>query len=169
MKIINFAFLLILGALAIGAMVFKTLAPTNCATIINGDSIFVLTGDDARIPFARRHMRDANNTVLYIIGAGGPVESKQKNIVIESDSKSTYQNAIAIKNIVKRDGLDRIVLITSVDHFNRARYLISGEIPNVEIATCPVPLHGMTVTKRLQRWGLEYAKYIGTLFGYRES
>jgi len=38
-------------------------------------------------------------------------------------------------------------------------------MPNAEIIACPVPLHGMPAPKRLERWGTEYLKYIGTVLG----
>ena len=90
-------------------------------------------------------------------------------MTIESNSKSTYQNALAIREIANRTGLDRIVLITTEDHMNRAKYLIQREMPHSEIVTCPVPLSDMPVTKRLERWTVEYIKYIATMFGINEG
>lgn len=161
--------LLVFSFFVLGGAIFKTTAPTGCATILPYDSVFVLTGDDRRIPFAKRKIRRHPNAELFIIGAGAPVNKTSKRTTIESDSKSTYQNALAIKKIVDDNGLDRIVLVTSIDHFNRAKYLIRHELPNIEIAACPAPLTGLPVSKRLERWTTEYVKYIGTLLGIRES
>lgn len=149
---------------------FKTMAPTRCSTILPDDSIFVLTGDIRRIPFAMRQLRQHPDADLYIIGAGmqGSYEMTKK-VTIESKSKSTYENALAIKEIAIKTGLDRIVVITTEDHMNRAVYLIKQELPQVEIVTCPVPLTGMPTTKRLERWGIEYIKYIATMFGIKEG
>jgi len=169
MKILRPSFLL-LACFLLGGMIFKSTAPRECATILPDDSIFVLTGDMRRIPFAMRAWREHPNTDLYIIGAGAPQAIKPApKITIETDSKSTYQNALAIRDIARARGLGRIVLITTEDHMNRARYLVSRELPNTEIATCPVRLIGMPPAKRLERWTTEYIKYVVTLFGIKES
>ncbi|MDR1338246.1 MAG: YdcF family protein [Rickettsiales bacterium] len=161
--------LLILILFVLGGAIFKSTAPTRCATILPDDSIFVLTGDARRIPFAMRQARRHPRATMYIIGAGASGIYESDRIITESDSKSTYQNALAIKRIADAQGLDRIVLVTTVDHFNRAKYLVRRELPGVEIAACPAPLAGMDVAKRLERWTTEYVKYAGTLMGFRES
>jgi uncharacterized SAM-binding protein YcdF (DUF218 family) len=169
LKIIKISFLLVLAAFAIGGMIFKSTAPTRCATILPGDSVFVLTGDDRRIPFARQITRNVSGATLYVIGAGAPAIATRPRVRVESDSKSTYQNALAIRDIATEHGLDRVVLITTVDHFNRAKYLLGQELPNTEIVDCPVDLDDMPTAQQLQRWTLEYVKYIGTLLGWKES
>ncbi len=162
--------LLVLTCFVVGGMVFKSMAPRKCATILPDDTIFVLTGDMRRIPFAMRQLRKYPGADLYIIGAGaeGSFEMTRR-VTIESDSKSTYQNALAIKEIAQRTGLDRVVIITTEDHMNRAKYLIEHELPYSEIVACPVPLTDMPVAKRLERWAIEYIKYIVTLFGIKEG
>ena len=161
---------LFLALFVLGGMIFKVSAPSSCGTILPDDSIFVLTGDERRIPFAVRQMQKYPDTDLYIIGAGAPVVGNlASRAQIESESKSTYQNAHAIKKIVTNAGLDRIVIITTEEHMNRATYLIQHELPNTEIVTCPAMLTGMPAAKRLERWTTEYIKYIVTLFGIKES
>ncbi len=162
--------LLLLSCFVLGGLMFKSMAPSNCATILPDDSIFVLTGDVRRIPFAMRQLRQHPDADLYIIGAGaqGSYEMAKK-VTIESDSKSTYENALAIKEIANRAGLDRLVIITTEDHMNRAKYLIKQELPESEIVACPVPLTGMPTTKRLERWTIEYIKYIATMMGIKEG
>lgn len=161
---------LIVCCFVLGGMLFKSMAPTICSGIRQDDSIFVLTGDQRRIPFAMRQLRKYPNADLYIIGAGAtvPVNTTQQ-VVIESDSKSTYQNALAIKDIAIKNGLDRLVVVTTEDHINRAMYLIEHELPNTEIIACPATLTGMPPAKRLERWTTEYIKYIVTMFGIKES
>lgn len=162
--------LLILSCFVLGGMMFKSMAPTRCATILPDDSIFVLTGDARRIPFAMRLLRKYPDIDLYIIGAGAQGSfDMARRVTIESDSKSTYQNALAIKEIAQRAGLDRLVIITTEDHMNRARYLIKQEMPYVEIVACPATLAGMPPGKRLERWATEYIKYIVTMLGIKES
>ena len=154
----------------IGGMIFKSVAPIRCGTILPNDSIFVLTGDERRIPFAMRKMREFPTADLYIIGAGaqGKIDIARPAI-IESESKSTYQNALVIRDIITRRGLKRAVIITTEDHINRAMYLIKNELPMIEIIACPATLAGMPPGKRLERWTTEYIKYIVTMFGIKES
>ncbi|HNY24992.1 MAG TPA: YdcF family protein [Alphaproteobacteria bacterium] len=161
--------LLILCLFVLGGAIFKSTAPTRCSVILPNDNIFVLTGDFRRIPFAMRQMRKHPTAQVYVIGAGASGINMPSTVVIESKSRSTYQNAMAIKRIVEQRGLDRIVLITTVDHFNRAKYLIRNELPDIDIAPCPVSLTGMPASKRLERWTTEYVKYIGTLIGVKDS
>ena len=115
-----------------------------------------------------RKMQEFPNADLYIIGAGaqGKIDVPA---TIESKSKSTYQNALAIKNIALRKNLNRLVIITTEDHINRSKYLIKHELPDREIIVCPATLAGMPPRKRLERWATEYIKYIVTMLGIKES
>lgn len=169
MKILNPSFLA-LSCFVLGGMIFKSVSPSQCATILPNDTIFVLTGDVRRIPFAMSQLRTHPDADLYIIGAGAQNKlENRRNVRIESDSKSTYQNALAIRDITLDAGLDRIVIITTEDHMNRSLYLIRSVLPNTEVAACPVTLRGMPPAKRLERWTTEYIKYIVTMFGIKES
>lgn len=169
MKFLTPSFLM-LACFVLGGIVFKSAAPKDCDAIKTDDSIFVLTGDQRRIPFAMRQLEKYPDADLYIIGAGANASPDVlQRVSVESESKSTYQNALAIKNIVVRTGLDRVVIITTEDHMNRALYLIRHELPNTEIVACPTRLAGMPPAKRLERWTTEYIKYIVTLFGIKEG
>ena len=150
---------------------FKSMSPRGCTTILPDDTVFVLTGDARRIPYALRQTRNMPDTDIHIIGAGAEeITAIRGRAQIESDSKSTYQNAIAIRDIARRAGLDRIVIVTTEDHINRAQYLIRTELPDVDIAVCVAPLTGMPAAKRLERWATEYVKYIvTTIFGIKEG
>ncbi len=161
---------LVFGLFIIGGLIFKATTPIQCGTILPNDSIFVLTGDERRIPFALRKMQEYPNADLYIIGAGTHnYTDVSRPAIIESESKSTYQNALAIKEIASEKQLNRIVVITTEDHIHRARHLIHDELPNTEIISCPATLYGMPPQKRLERWTTEYIKYIVTMFGIKES
>lgn len=169
MKILRTFFVLIVMMLfVLGGIIFKRSTPTECGEILPDDSIFVLTGDARRIPFAVKLMEKYPDTDLYIIGAGATTMT-DVSATIESESQSTYQNATAIRQIVTSAGLDRIVLVTTEDHILRARHLIKSELPDIEIVVCPVRLTGTPAVKRLERWGTEYVKYIVTMLGIKES
>jgi uncharacterized SAM-binding protein YcdF (DUF218 family) len=149
-----------------GGVVFKLAAP-GCGQIAGDARMFVLTGDPRRIPFAVRMLRDHPHRRLYVIGAGTPAMDSAfaAQIEIESRSKSTYENAIAVKSIARRDSLGSIAVITTADHMNRALFLIRRQLPYVEISVCSVPLDKMPASRRLERWTTEYIKFLGTLLG----
>ena len=161
---------LLFGCFILGGMIFKAAAPIRCGEISPTDSIFVLTGDERRIPFAMKKTEEFPDANLYIIGAGSSGYTLNTRLVtVESKSKSTYQNALAIKDIAIKNKLNRLVIITTEDHINRAKYLVKHELPNVNVIACPAILAGMPVGKRLERWTTEYIKYIVTLIGIKES
>lgn len=163
------ASLILIFCFVFGGLMFKSMTPPRCGSLIENDNIFVLTGDTRRIPYALRKLDDLKYGQLYIIGAGANNVINTEHIFIESASKSTYQNALAIKNIVKNNNLERIVVITTEDHMNRALYLLRGEMPNIDIVACPASLTGMQPADRLKRWTIEYIKYIVTMFGIKEG
>ncbi len=165
----SLSLILVIG-FVIGGIAFKSMTPVGCAEFMPNDSVFVLTGDARRIPFAMEQLHKHPDINLYIIGTGATISNDiARHATIESQSKSTYQNALAIRNIAHRNNLDRLVIITTEDHMNRAHYLIRHEIPNVNIALCSVRLTNMPATKRLERWTVEYIKYIVTMIGIKES
>lgn len=161
---------LLLGLFVIGGIAFKLTSPNDCGFILSNDSIFVLTGDFRRVPFAMKQIDKYPDADLYIIGAPDSQQYKYDGkAIVESDSKSTYQNAVAIREIVKKAGLDRIVVITTEDHIRRAKHLIQFELPKTTIVACPVALSEMAPARRLERWFIEYVKYIATMVGIKES
>lgn len=169
MKIITPSFL-ILGFFVLGGMIFKLTSPLGCGPILPDDNIFVLTGDARRVPFALRQTQQYPSAQIHIIGVGGHrFDLQNENITMENKSKSTYQNALAIKQIVKQKNIKRVVVVTTEEHMKRARHLIHHEIPETKIITCSAPLIGMPAPRRLQRWTVEYVKYIVTLFGIKEG
>lgn len=169
MKLLRPSFLL-LGIFVLGGIVFKLTSPNDCDFILDNDSIFVLTGDFRRVPFAMRQIEKYPDADLYIIGAGlNPQYQNTERAIIESESKSTYQNALAIKGIVEKSGLDRIVIITTEDHIQRATFLVKSELPDTQIVSCPVTLHEMKPARRLERWLVEYVKFLITMVGIKEG
>lgn len=163
------ASLILIFCFIFGGLMFKSMTPPRCEELQQNDNIFVLTGDARRIPYALRKLDDLQYGKLYIIGAGPSQIIEQEHIHIESLSKSTYQNALAIKQIVKQEHLNRIVVVTTEDHMNRALYLLRKTLPQTDIVACPASLTGMPTPFRVKRWTIEYIKYIVTLFGIKES
>ncbi len=163
------ASLILIFCFVFGGIMFKSMTPPRCETLHQDDTIFVLTGDARRIPYAIKKLDSLQYGNLYVIGAGVTSIPNHVHINVESKSKSTYQNALAIKKIVKDTNLDRIVVVTTEDHMNRALYLLRTTLPDTDIVACPASLTGMPVPARVKRWGIEYIKYIVTMFGIKES
>ena len=152
-----------------GGIMLKSVTPPRCESLIQDDTIFVLTGDERRIPYALKKLDNLQYGNLYIIGAGAHNITERAHVKIETQSKSTYQNSLAIKKIVEQKHLNRIVIITTEDHMNRSLYLLREVLPETDIIPCPASLVGMPTPARVKGWGLEYIKYIVTMFGIKES
>lgn len=167
-KYIPVSFILIC-CFVFGGIMFKSVTPPRCESLMQNDTIFVLTGDERRIPYALKKLNSLQYGKLYIIGAGANNITERPHVNVESESKSTYQNSLAIKNIVYKEHLKRIVIITTEDHMNRSLYLLRNVLQETDIVACPASLTGMPAPQRVKRWGLEYIKYIVTLFGIKES
>ena len=152
-----------------GGIMFKSMTPPRCESLMQNDNIFVLTGDVRRIPYALQRLNDLQYGNLYIIGAGAENTTDKPHVSIECESKSTYQNALAIKKITQEQNIKRIVIITTEDHMNRSLYLLREILPETDIVPCPASLTGMPTPARVKRWTIEYIKYIVTLCGIKES
>ena len=152
-----------------GGIMFKSMTPPRCESLMQNDNIFVLTGDARRIPYALKRLDDLQYGNLYIIGAGTENITERPHVSIESESKSTYQNALAIKKIATEQNIKRLVVITTEDHMNRSLYLLREILPETDIVPCPASLTGMPTPTRVKRWTIEYVKYVVTLFGIKES
>lgn len=164
---ILFSPLLLPVVVFIGGFAAFKLATPRCGPIPDDAHIFVLTGDARRIPFALEKLEGHPDRRLYVIGAGTPALDTKftSQIEIENQSKSTAENAVAIKHIALRKILTNIVVITTDDHINRSIFLIKKQIPYIAINACGVPLTKMPAAKRLDRWISEYIKFIGTIIG----
>ena len=168
MKYMPWSFV-ILFCFVLGGIIFKSMTPPRCESLLQNDNLFVLTGDTRRIPYAVKKLETLQYGKLYIIGAGATNIPQIDHVSVESASKSTYQNALAIKNIVQSENISRIIVVTTEDHMNRALYLLHQELPDTDIIACPASLTGMPTVDRLKRWTIEYVKYIVTLFGIKEG
>ncbi|MCL1891688.1 MAG: YdcF family protein [Alphaproteobacteria bacterium] len=163
--------LLILLIIAGGAVAFKLGTPTKCANVRGDDTLFALTGDVRRIPYAMKLLEYRTDRKLQIVGVGGhqyaeliPAQFKNR-VDIEVESKSTYENSLAVREIAIEKNLKRIVIVTTEDHMNRSLLLIRRQLPDATVIPCPVRLQKMPPSERLWRWGMEYAKYIATWLG----
>ena len=164
------ASLVLIFCFVFGGIMFKSMTPPRCESLRQDDSIFVLTGDARRIPYALNKLDSLQYGNLYVIGAGTVTSiPNHVHVNVESKSKSTYQNALAIKRIAQEQNIKRVVIITTEDHMNRSLYLMREVLPETDIVACPASLTGMPTPARVKRWTIEYIKYIVTLCGIKES
>jgi len=155
----------------LGGVIFKISAPRECPPLSRTENIVVLTGDIRRIPFGMQLLKNQPLRRMYIIGVGGHNYSamipraQRGKIHLETESRTTYENSLAIREIVQAQGIQSFALVTTSDHMHRSLLLIRRRLPNTNIVPCPVPLHGMPANRKLERWGMEYLKYLGTVLG----
>lgn len=153
----------------IGLLVFLTAVP-ECRNV-SSKNIVVVTGAAERIPRALEIMRLNPDARLLISGAGShqlrlPPDMK---IEIETTSKTTFENSLAIKSWVLENGFNDIALITSDYHMWRTMLLTRRQLPFTKIETCAVSPDGLTRRKRLELWMKEFGKYFMTIFGINEK
>ena len=151
-----------------GGIWFRQGAPRTCPHLSEAEHIFVLTGDARRIPFAKRLLEDNPYRKLHIIGVGGDVPiaaDLRGQVSTESASRTTHENALAIRAITDLYGIRRFAIVTTEDHMPRAMLLAERHVPGAIIIPCPVPLRNMDASRRLNRWFDEYLKFISTLIG----
>jgi uncharacterized SAM-binding protein YcdF (DUF218 family) len=118
-------------------------SPTADAIVVLGGSLAVpdspridieLTGNSDRILHAARLYRAGKATI--VIAAGGAEDTQpeaydmkallaewgvpKKNVIIETESLNTYRNAVNTKPLLEKQGVKRVLLVTSAIHMPRA-------------------------------------------------
>lgn len=104
------------------------------------DVIVVLTGGRGRVDEGLRLLRMGVAGTLILSGVNadadidsiymGRVEPKLRNrIILDKVSKSTYENAVEVKNIVGAKGFKSVALLTSWYHLKRAEYIFRTVMP----------------------------------------
>ncbi|MDR0319573.1 MAG: YdcF family protein [Rickettsiales bacterium] len=138
---------------------------------VRSKNIVVVTGDKTRIPKAIEIAEIRGDSRLFISGAGSHDLKLPKNmkIEIETESKTTYENSIAIRDWVLRHGFDDIALITSDYHMWRTLLLVRRQLPFTKVEVCPVESPGMTRRRKLELWITEFGKYIMTMVGVNDK
>ncbi|MCL2629876.1 MAG: YdcF family protein [Alphaproteobacteria bacterium] len=149
----------------ISALVFMRSVP-ECREV-KSKNIVVVTGDRNRIPRAVEMARKNPGSRVLISGAGSQDLRLPKDIKveIESDSGTTFENSLAIRDWVLKNGFHDIAIITSDYHMWRTLLLTRRQLPFTEIETCAVPSPNFTRRQRIELWITEFGKYISTLIG----
>lgn len=104
------------------------------------DAIVVLTGGRGRVDKGIEFFENDRAKYLIIAGVDKSVSLKSVffnrdmkmdtgRIILEKESKSTYENAVEIKKIVEAMDIKSIILITSFYHMKRASYIFRRILP----------------------------------------
>ncbi|MBI5682506.1 MAG: YdcF family protein [Deltaproteobacteria bacterium] len=117
---------------------------------MSSDVIVVLTGGTGRIETGASLLSKGRAPFLILSGVNRESDLKSiffktnididsKRVILETSSKSTYENAVEVKAILKEKGFKDIVLVTSNYHTKRAFYIFRKVLPpDVKIQTHPV-------------------------------
>lgn len=125
------------------------------------DLLVVLTGGSGRIDEGVKLLSSGKGELLFISGGGEKIDIDhvlkeneinpllKESIIFENLSKSTYENALMTKEIVKSYQIKSIALITSAYHIKRASYTFRRILPeDVKI----YPYRVKTSLFKIDRW-----------------
>jgi uncharacterized SAM-binding protein YcdF (DUF218 family) len=120
------------------------------------DVIVILAGEDERVPYGTRLLKEGWARKDRVIMAGGPVVWKHswaslmkehaeslglpaRNILLEDKGRTTEEDAFAIRDLLKKYGYQSIVLVTSPYHSRRAA-IIFGKVLEKDITIVNAPV-----------------------------
>lgn len=118
------------------------------------DAIVVLTGGTGRADLGLELLRKGHGGVLVLSGVNRDAdvdsifltkltELERLSVILEKDSKSTFENAMEARRLLSESKLRSMLLVTSPYHMKRARYIFKRMMPTgVEMAVYPVPSPG---------------------------
>ncbi len=119
-------------------------------TITKADAIVVLTGGKGRAREGLNLLRKGSAGILIISGVNkdagldsiflNQISGPERNsIILEKNSRSTFENALEVRKLMAERGLKSMVLITSVYHMKRALYIFKQVMPaDISIGTYSV-------------------------------
>ncbi|MFZ3072494.1 MAG: YdcF family protein [Thermodesulfobacteriota bacterium] len=139
-------------------------------------AIVVLTGGKGRALTGLELLRGGAAKLLIISGVSedadidsifpfGVSKEERSLIALEKNSKSTYENAIEVRELFSEKGLDSMLLITSEYHMQRAMLVFERVMPrHVDIKEYPVESPVFNADKwwegkGVMLVGLEFVKY----------
>lgn len=104
------------------------------------DAIVVLTGGKGRIEEGLLLLRGGKARTLILSGVAEDAgvdsiflhrvgEEERKSIILDKRSRSTYENAVEVRRLMREKNLKSMVLITSAYHMKRAHFIFSRVMP----------------------------------------
>ncbi len=117
---------------------------------VKADAIVVLAGGRGRVEEGVRLYRERKAAHLFLIGVDPSVrksdfyrplsgEPSPDGVILEKVSRNTLENAILGRDIIMRQDVRSILLITSRYHMKRATILLRNALPR-DLAIYPYPV-----------------------------
>ncbi len=112
----------------------------RAAELKGPDVIVVLTGGKGRVEQGLEFLREGVSPTLILSGvneaasidsifSGGLKGAERSAIILEKESKSTYENALQVRRLLIERGEKSVLLITSSYHMKRAYAIFSRVMP----------------------------------------
>lgn len=148
------------------------------------DAVAVLTGGRNRIAEAVKIFNDGLADSMIISGVGRHVTLEQlevqnhsqittsnKNIVLGDQAKNTIENAIEVREIIRRRDIKSLRLVTSFYHMPRSEQEIWAQNPDIEIIAHPVYSNYVSVKwwKNWRSFKLIVSEYTKFVFVYLKN
>jgi len=117
---------------------------------VKSDAIVVLTGGRGRVEEGIRLFRENRGQWLFLIGVDPavrkgdlyrerPGEKGEERVILEQSSRNTLENALYARDLIIRNDIRSLTLITSRYHMKRATLLFRNVLPR-DIAIYPHPV-----------------------------
>jgi len=117
---------------------------------VKSDAIVVLTGGRGRVEEGIRLFRANRGQWLFLIGVDPavrkgdlyrerPGEKGEERVILEQSSRNTLENALYARDLIIRNDIRSLTLITSRYHMKRATLLFRNVLPR-DIAIYPHPV-----------------------------
>jgi len=117
---------------------------------VKSDAIVVLTGGRGRVEEGIRLFRENRGQWLFLIGVDPAVrkgdlfrersgEKGEERVILEQSSRNTLENALYARDLIIRNDIRSLTLITSRYHMKRATLLFRNVLPR-DIAIYPHPV-----------------------------
>ena len=147
-----FITLAIILAVAIAALfidfTYKTFSYRQSA--VKADAIVVLAGGKGRVDEGVRLYRERRAAYLFLIGVDPsvrksdlyrpqPGDPSPDGVILERASRNTMENAILGRDVILRQRVGSVLLITSRYHMKRAAILFRNALPR-DLAIYPYPV-----------------------------
>ena len=119
------------------------------------DAIVVLAGGKGRVEEGVRLFRAHRAEFLFFVGVDPsvrksdlyrpkPGDPSADNVILEKSSRNTLENSIFGRDVIVRNGVHSILLITSRYHLKRASILFRNSLPK-DITIIPYPVDSVNL------------------------
>ncbi|NVN98269.1 MAG: YdcF family protein [Geobacteraceae bacterium] len=130
---------------------------------INPDAVVVLAGGKGRIEEGVKLYREGRGNTLFLIGVDPSVKKadlykevkglrSSEQVILENVSRNTLENAIFARELIVKNGVRSMILITSRYHMKRSLLIFRNILPK-DIAIYPHPVIGKSSMESLWSHG----------------